>query len=558
MRSDVAALTPKPVEATSHNMVDWTLAPHPFLKTPNGPLVLVVMDGMGVGPQDDGDAIWLANTPVLDRLHQTSLRTTLGAHGQYVGLPTNQDMGNSEVGHNALGAGRVFDQGAILVNHAIETGALFRSELWQQLMSGATLHLIGLLSDGNVHSHEKHLHALLRAAHADGVQQARVHVLLDGRDVPDPSALIYVDRLEALLASLNADYRIASGGGRMVTTMDRYEADWSIVERGWNAHVHGQARRFPSARTAIETYRSEQAGISDQYLPPFVVDPISPIQDGDSVICFNFRGDRVIALSRAFEETQEPFSGFERGRCPTVQYAGIVQYDGDLHLPTRYLVEPPAIDQTFGEYLAYNRVTQWACSETQKYGHVTYFWNGNRSGYIDKKTETYLEIQSDVVPFDQAPQMKATEITNAAIQAIQNGTSRFLRLNYPNGDMVGHTGNLEATIKAVEAVDVNLGRLMEATLAAQGVLMVTADHGNADEMFLRDTSGAFLRSELNQRRPCTSHTCNPVPLYIAGGPAGLRLTPNGGLANVAATALALLGYQAPTEYEPSLLVVPSP
>jgi len=507
---------------------------------------------MGIGVPDEGNAIWRAKTPILDHLSQHALQTVLKAHGKSVGLPTEQDMGNSEVGHNALGAGRVFNQGATLVDEAIRSGRLFQCEAWKHVISHGTVHFIGLLSDGNVHSHQAHLHAMLRAAKNADIKRARVHILLDGRDVPKCSALEYVDALEQVLTELGGDYAIASGGGRMVTTMDRYEADWSVVARGWDAHVHAKGRRFPSARAAIETMRDEEPGIIDQYLPAFVIEPCSPIHDGDGVIFFNFRGDRSIEISRAFEEG-DSFQGFDRGRKPNVRYAGMMQYDGDLRLPSQYLVSPPTIDQTMGEYLAYNKVTQWACSETQKYGHVTYFWNGNRSGYIDQNTETYLEIPSDNIPFDQAPAMKAADITQAAIQAIQSGT-QFLRMNYANGDMVGHTGNLEATIQAVETVDQSLSKLMEATQKANGILIVTSDHGNADEMLLRDKTGAFVPDEIDGWQACTSHSCNPVPLYIVGAPPGVKLADGGGLANVAATTLACLGYAAPDDYATSLLI----
>ena len=273
--------------------------------------------------------------------------------------------------------------------------------------------------------------------------------------------------------------------------------------------------------------------------------------DGDAVIFFNYRGDRSIEISRAFEESD--FHAFDRGRVPDVQYAGIMQYDGDLRLPKRYLVRPPAIDLTFGEYLVNNRVPQWACSETQKFGHVTYFWNGNRSGMFDSNYEKYVEIQSDNLPFDQAPQMKAKEITDAAIQALQSGRWKLLRLNYANGDMVGHTGNLNASITAMEVLDRELGRLARAVQKMGGILMVTADHGNCDEMYLQDKCGDFKTNQDGSLQARTSHTLNPVPFYIQGAPQGVRLNASGRLSNVAATALNLLGYEAPDDYDPSLL-----
>jgi 2,3-bisphosphoglycerate-independent phosphoglycerate mutase len=552
--------------------MDWDLKKRADAVVPKGPLVVVVMDGIGVGPGDAGDAVALARTPVLDDLKARFPHRTLRAHGTAVGLPDDSDMGNSEVGHNALGAGRVFDQGAKLVNRALADGSLFGGESWRHLTGECLaqrtpLHLIGLLSDGNVHSHIEHLFALIREAARIGIREVYVHPLLDGRDVPETSALIYVDQLESLLRKYDGQekrrYRIASGGGRMVTTMDRYEADWRIVERGWNAHVHGKARGFRSAGEAIETYRRETPGVIDQFLPPFVIvdegdGPVGPIRDGAGVVFFNFRGDRAIEISRAFE--QDEFPHFDRGTRPRVNYAGMMQYDGDYKIPRAFLVSPPAIDRTMGEYLARNGVRQLACSETQKFGHVTYFWNGNRGGKFDEAVETYIEVPSDRVPFEQRPWMKAAEITDTMLEELRTGGYRFARLNYANGDMVGHTGILNAAVLAVEAVDLSLGRLLQGIARMEGVALVTADHGNADEMYERDKkTGAFSVDPATGRtRARTSHSLNPVPFFLfdPAGSARWRLRadlPQAGLANVAATALAILGYDAPQEYEPGLL-----
>jgi 2,3-bisphosphoglycerate-independent phosphoglycerate mutase len=373
--------------------------------------------------------------------------------------------------------------------------------------------------------------------------------------------LIYVDRIEAVLAEITAagkTARFASGGGRMVTTMDRYEADWAIVERGWNAHVHGDARRFASAREAVETFRSEDPKVGDQNLPAFVVaedgEPVGRIADGDAVVCFNFRGDRVIEISRAFEEDDLPH--FDRGKRPDVLYAGIMEYDGDTHVPSKYLVEPPDIDRTMGEFLVHNKTSQLAISETQKYGHVTYFWNGNRSGMFDPALETYVEIPSDRAPFEQRPWMKAAEITDALIEQLTTKQPRHARVNYANGDMVGHTGHLEAAVLAVQTVDVCLARVLPVIDALQGALIVTADHGNADEMFERDKQG-FARDAKGRLCPKTSHTLNAVPFYVHGAAVpGLRIDPSVArptLANVAATVLQLMGYERPEGYAPGLL-----
>ena len=534
-----------------------------------GPVLLVVMDGVGVGPEDRYDAVFQARTPTLDRLSREGAYRTLKAHGTSVGLPSDADMGNSEVGHNALGAGRIFDQGAKLVNRAIRDGSIYKGDTWKRIRERCVagqgaLHLIGLLSDGNVHSHQDHLHAMIEEAAREGFPRLFAHVLLDGRDVPETSALLYLGRLEEWLARLNAEggrsYRIASGGGRMVTTMDRYEADWSIVERGWNAHVHGEGRMFGSAREAVETFRKEDPGAIDQFLPPFVIGfegkPVGPILDGDTVVFFNFRGDRAIEISRAFEEGDD-FHKFDRGRKPEVLYAGMTLYDGDEKIPKTYLVAPPAIDRTMGEYLAGSGASQFALSETQKYGHVTYFWNGNRGGMFDPALETYVEIPSDRVPFEQRPWMKAAEITDRTLEALKSGKHRFLRINYANGDMVGHTGEMEAAVAAVQAVDLSLARLAPAVQAADGVLVILADHGNADDMVERDKSGRPKRDENGALKRKTSHTLNPVPfiVYRPGGPK-MRLREDlaeAGLGNVASTVLELLGFEPPEGYLPSLL-----
>jgi 2,3-bisphosphoglycerate-independent phosphoglycerate mutase len=525
-----------------------------------GPLLLIIMDGIGLGPLDDTNAVFLAKTPNLDRLIQSPLYTTLQAHGVAVGLPSNEDMGNSEVGHNALGAGRIADQGAKLVSQAVSSGRMFHSPLWQQIAAtgkgGKTIHFIGLLSDGNVHSHISHLFAMLDACAESNVKNVRVHVLLDGRDVPDRSGLEYVvsleNKLRTISAEYSADYSIASGGGRMRVTMDRYEADWSIVKRGWDAHVLGKGRYFSCASDAVKRFYAEDPKASDQYLEPFVIvdsnnHPNGIIVDGDAVIFFNFRGDRAIEISRAFIEKE--FSEFDRERFPEVLYAGMMQYDGDTLIPRHFLVDPPVIEDTLSEYLCAERIKTFALSETQKYGHVTYFWNGNRSGYIDEAYETYVEIPSDKIRFDLAPKMKAREITEQTIRMLGEGKYRFGRINFPNGDMVGHTGNMEATITAVEEVDACLGVLLAAISELKGIAVVTADHGNADVMIEIDKKG--------NRRPRTAHSLSRVPfaIYDSGyrGEYEMAMLDKSGLANVAATLLNLLGYEKVDSYDPSLI-----
>lgn len=533
-------------------------------------VLVVVMDGIGLRASRFGNAVALARTPELDRLKDQGLYTTLKAHGTYVGLPSDDDIGNSEVGHNALGAGRIFAQGAKLVQLAIQNGTLFQSESWRASVGRArpgkgTLHFLGLLSDGNVHSHEDHLYAMLRAAKRDGAVRVRVHALLDGRDVGERSAEIYVDRLERVMAELRSDsfdVQVASGGGRMQITMDRYNADWAMVERGWHAHVLGQGRQFPSLPAAIAAFR-EDPKLTDQYLPSFVIAkggiPVGTIVAGDAVVLFNFRGDRAIEISRAF--TEERFAPFHRGPRLDVFYAGMMQYDGDLKIPNNYLVEPPEIDHTLSEYLLEFGTRQFACSETQKFGHVTFFWNGNRSGYLDPTHEEYVEIPSDHdITFDQKPEMKAKEIADVAIDRMRRGTFDFGRINLANGDMVGHTGNLAAAITSVEVVDREVGRLAKVAAETGTTLIITADHGNADEMF-DEKEKDFPNWETTMPapgtlRPKTAHTLAPVPCYMIGpGMHTFALTkaePRT-LGNVAATAITLLGLPRNPLFLPSLI-----
>jgi 2,3-bisphosphoglycerate-independent phosphoglycerate mutase len=502
---------------------------------------------------------------------------TLKAHGTAVGMPSDHDQGNSEIGHNAIGAGRVFFQGAKLVEEATESGRLFEGKIWREIIANARakktpIHFIGLISDGNVHSNLAHLISLVGQCDREGVEEVYIHGLLDGRDVFPLSALRYFGELEDYLWSLRARaleqgkrrrYFIASGGGRMVTTMDRYEADWSIVERGYHAHVLGEGPRFPDSLTAIRLLREKEA-VDDQYLSHWVVHdsenpgkPLAQIGDEHGVILFNFRGDRAIEISRAFVEAD--FKGFQRKRHPAVLYAGMLEYDEDTHMPPQYLVEPPAIDRTLSEYLAHNGVPQYAISETQKFGHVTYFWNGNNSSKFDAKTEEWEEIESDRLPFDQAPQMKADEIASHAIAAMKSGAYRFLRLNFPNGDMVGHTGSLPAAVEAIKAVDRAVGRIVEAADALGATVIITADHGNCEQMVAVDEkTGRAVMGPGGEYKPQTSHTLNPVP-FIIHGPDTSRYEraeiPEAGLGNIASTILLLLGYDRPDDYMESLIRV---
>jgi len=557
-------------------MSDFKLIRDPRLSGISGQLLLVILDGVGLyrGRSEgyDGNAFDLAGTPNLDRLFaEAPVFLELKAHGTSVGLPTDSDMGNSEVGHNAIGAGRIFEQGAKLVSRAIASGSLFAGQTWRQLVdrvkeTGGSFHLIGLLSDGNVHSHIDHLEALIRRLAAEGVGKIRIHPLADGRDVEPVSFHVYLDRLEKLLLEVSidgVDARVASGGGRMQITMDRYEADWEMVRRGWATHVAGQGRGFSSAAEAVSALREENPGVIDQDLPPFVVtdengEAVGSVRDGDSVVFFNFRGDRAIEISRAF--TERSFTHFERDPTPDVLFAGMMEYDGDLKIPPLFLVSPPAISRTLSEYLVHNDVSQLAIAETQKFGHVTYFWNGNNSVPFDPRLEDWIEVPSDQIPFAQKPEMKAREVCEEVVTDLASRGHRFIRVNFANGDMVGHTGSLEAAVRAMEVVDECMGRIDSAVREAGATMIVTADHGNLEMMWEVDRRTGALKIDANgEPLVKTSHTLSPVPWCVVGENASrFKINPavtEPGLGNIAATILTLLGFEAPGDYLPPLIEV---
>ena len=541
-----------------------------------GPLLLIVMDGIGLGKDDDGNAVYLAKPKTLNELTKDcsakKLYCALKAHGPAVGLLSEKDMGNSEVGHNALGSGQIIDQGAKLVDASIKTKKIFQTEVWEKLtkkviVNKGTVHLIGLLSDGNVHSNITQLFGLIEGFAATSIHRLRVHILTDGRDVPAHSALDFVRPLEIKLqeintkySSLNYDYRIASGGGRMQVTMDRYESDWTIVQRGWNAHVRGIVEKdelvngykgyYHSAEEAITHARKCFPEKNDQTLPPFVIvdknnKPVGKIIDNDLVINFNFRGDRAIQISKAFEN--ENFDKFDRVEYPKVDYAGLMQYDGDKFIPKQYLVIPPDIKDILSDYCCANEIKSFAIAETHKFGHVTYFWNGNRSGYICEKLEEYVEVPSEPNEMIQSnPEMRAVEVSDRTIDALKSKKFKFLRVNLANGDMVGHTGNIAAAVKAVKIVDTSIKRLIEVVNEMNGITLITADHGNCDDMKFKDG------------KTKTAHSLNPVGFWIVdknwNGEYEINPTVNEpGLSNIAATVLNLLGFKQPENYRQSLI-----
>jgi 2,3-bisphosphoglycerate-independent phosphoglycerate mutase len=536
----------------------------------DGPIVLIIMDGIGIGKEDNNNAFYLAKTPFLDKLKQDCIKmglyTELRAHGTAIGLPSDEEMGNSEVGHNAFGAGNIVKQRALLAKEAIESKAIFNSHKWLKLIdyintNRSTLHFIGLLSDGYVHSHISHLIGLLFGSFNSKIKKVRIHTLFDGRDVPPQSATLYIEELEKVLKNIREsgdfDYKIASGGGRMRVTMDRYNSDWNVVRRGWEAHVCGIPERFPgykgyffTARDAVNQARIIDPDRTDQYLPSFVIVnesqfPIGKMENGDAVIYFNFRGDRAIQISRAFDE--ESFSEFEKKCNPKVQYYGLLQYDDKLMIPKKYFIDPPKIYNTLSDYLSSEGITQFAIAETHKFGHISYFYKGNRD--ISIKGEVCVEVKSDPSEtIREHPEMKAYEVKEQLEKAILSGNYKFLRVNFANGDMVGHTGDINAAIIAAETVDKCVKDIVEVVNNLGGITIVTADHGNIDEM------------EKNK----TSHTLNPVMFMIVdSGYYDMYHVTNKykfkeslvypALGNVAATILNLLGYEKPEGYLDSLI-----
>lgn len=565
----------------------------PGFSKPDGPVALIVMDGVGQAPDEEWNAFTTARTPFIDKLMACegpdgapALFCELDASGKSVGLPTMGDMGNSEVGHNALGAGRVFDQGAKLVNNAFRTSK-FKGDVWRWLVeqcvastptsSAGTLHLLGLYSDGNVHAHVNHVFQLVDAAIEDGVHRIRIHVLADGRDVSERSALDYFGPLEKRLQALRdsgIDVCVASGGGRMVCTMDRYEAEWGMVHRGWRAHCLGDTSlyTFSSCVNAVEKFYEDDSMV-DQYFPPFVIvdgqgEAVGPILDGDSVLFWNFRGDRAIEISTAFEAAEGEFPHFDRVRVPKTRYAGMMQYDGDANIPSRFLVSPPSIDRTVGEYVVKNGMKRFSVSETQKYGHVTYFYNGNRAAKFDEELEKYSCVTSYLQREHTRPWMRAAEISDEIIKSLDEFKPDLMVVNYANGDMVGHTGHMVASRIAMECVDLCLARVVPEIIKRGGVVVLTADHGNCDIMAEVGKDGRPKPgSQPEGWKAKVSHTKQKVPCVITGnGVEKYELdsnarwgevaeAKNAGIANLGATVLNLLGLEAPEDYVASILKV---
>ena len=503
-------------------------------KANNTPLVLIVLDGFGYAAQREGNAIALAHTPHFDEWYEKYPNTLVEASGQYVGLQTGQ-MGNSEVGHLNIGAGRVVRMDTSRIDHAIETGEFFRNDALIQAMEHANsrdsaLHVIGLVSHGGVHSSQEHLYALLRMSKQRNVERVFVHAFLDGRDTAPDSGAGYVAELIRKMHEYSIG-RVASVVGRYYA-MDR-DKRWERTEQAYRLLRYGEGR---ARRDPVEAIReSYNFGVTDEFVKPIVIvddcdKPAATIGDGDSVIFFNFRSDRARQITRAF--TEDGFTFFDRGQKPEIRFTCMTYYDRQFSLPVAF--GPEQLDQILADVFAEAGLKNLRIAETEKYAHVTFFFNGGVEPVFSGE-ERILIPSSKVATYDLKPDMSAYAITDEVVNQIGGGRFDAVIMNYANADMVGHTGNLQATIKAIEVIDECLGRVVEATRAKGGTVIITADHGNAEQMIDPVTGQIF-----------TAHTTNPVPLILIDGHR-CRLRGGGSLRDVAPTILGILGLRKPEQ-----------
>ncbi|TYO96622.1 phosphoglycerate mutase [Geothermobacter ehrlichii] len=513
---------------------------------PRKPLALIILDGWGQAECTDTNAVCQAKTPVLDRLFSQYPHTLLGASGEDVGLPAGQ-MGNSEVGHLNIGAGRIVYQDLTRISKAIADGDFFRNPVLCRAMdaireSGGRLHLFGLLSDGGVHSHNSHLYALVRMARDHGIGDICIHAFMDGRDTPPKSGAGYLEQLEAELQRL--------GTGRIATVIGRYFAmdrdnRWDRIEKAWRALTRGEGEAATDSAQAIAS--AYAAGQTDEFVEPRVIQAdglaVGPVRSGDGVIFFNFRADRARELTRVFNERE--FSGFDRGEVPDLAaWVCLTEYDETFGLPIAF--PPESYADILGEVLARAGKTQLRIAETEKYAHVTFFFNGGGEEPFPGEKRILIPSPQEVATYDQKPEMSAREVTNTVIREIESGAHDVIVLNFANPDMVGHTGVMEAAVRAMETVDDCLGKVVEAVLAAGGELLITADHGNCEKMV--DEQG----------RPHTAHTDNPVALLLVSDRLRQARLKNGILADIAPTMLDLLGLEKPAAMSGQSLLQKTP
>jgi 2,3-bisphosphoglycerate-independent phosphoglycerate mutase len=517
------------------------------IKLPYRPITLIILDGWGINPRTDGNAIAQARKPNWDELTARYPHTSLGASGERVGLPPGQ-MGNSEVGHTNIGAGRIVDQDLVRISKAIRSGEFFRNPVLLQAMAkakSAQLHLMGLVSDGGVHSSIEHLFALLELAKREKVERVYVHAFLDGRDAPPTSGLGYIQQLEDFIARL--------GTGRIATVMGRYYAmdrdkRWDRTQKAYLAMVTGETvrtseapRYFATAAEAVEY--GYKHGETDEFLLPSVIGslgkggklvaPTTLIRDQDVVIFFNFRADRARQLTRAF--IQKDFSEFERKVHPNLSmFVSMTLYDETFDIPVAF--KPVELHKIMGELVSQAGLVQLRIAETEKYAHVTYFFNGGEEKPFPNEDRCLIPSQK-VATYDLKPEMSAYEITREVVRRINSGRYDFIVLNYANPDMVGHTGIMEAAVRAIEVTDECIGTTTRATLQQGGITVITADHGNAEQMLDYETG-----------QPHTAHTTNPVPFILVGEKyRGVSLAEEGILADVAPTLLEIMKFPQPSE-----------
>jgi 2,3-bisphosphoglycerate-independent phosphoglycerate mutase len=510
------------------------------------PVLLVILDGWGHRAEREANAIAIAGTPNVDALANEFPSTLVETSGNAVGLPDGQ-MGNSEVGHVNLGAGRVVYQDLVRINRAVADGELFRNEVLLSAFrkakaAGGAVHFMGLLSDGGVHSHQEHLFALLNLARREGVERSYVHAFMDGRDTPPKSGLEYMRQARARVARM--------GYGALSTVMGRFFAmdrdkRWDRVEQAWAAMVRGEGVKAKGGVAAIE--KSYEAGETDEFVRPTVIvgadgQPHGTIRDGDAVVFFNFRSDRAREITRAF--TDPDFKEFERDDAPKLSaYVCMTEYDRSFGLPVAF--GPQSLDRIFPELVADAGLAQLRCAETEKYAHVTFFFNGGRELVYPGEDRILVPSPRDVKTYDQKPEMSAREVADKLVGAIESGRYGLIVANFANPDMVGHTGVLEAAVKAVRTVDECVGRLSAAAKKAGMAMLVTADHGNC-EMMVDPVTG----------EPHTAHTLNAVPFILACADfKGAKLRPTGVLADVAPTAMQVMGMAQPAEMKGLGLIV---
>ncbi len=511
------------------------------------PVLLAILDGWGEGEPSPANAVHVAATPNMDQWRAAYPFTLLAAHNGAVGLPEGQ-MGNSEVGHLNIGAGRVVYQDFTRINLAIEDGSFFDNQVLVSTMTearerGGAVHLLGLVSDGGVHSHIDHLAALLRLAARCGVREVCIHAFLDGRDTPPESGAGYLRRLKEII--------VTAGVGRIVMVSGRYYAmdrdkRWERVQRAWEAMVDGRGPTATDPVAAVEA--AYQRGETDEFVVPTVmVDeqgrPLGAVRDGDAVIFYNFRADRARQLTQAF--TDPSFAGFPvRHRPQLLRFVTFTEYEKDFDVPVAF--PPLSLARILGEEVSRAGLTQLRIAETEKYAHVTYFFNGGREEPFPGEERLLVPSPREVATYDQKPAMSAPAVTDALLERIAADAYDLIVLNFANGDMVGHTGILEAAVAACETVDRCLGRIVEGVLARGGVVCITADHGNADIM-----------TDPKTGEPYTAHTLNPVPFILVGnGLAGRQLRSGGALKDIAPTILHLLGLPVPDEMEGENLLLP--